>query len=249
MLMNCRPPELVDCRPPKKLQLDSLGLRIGVVLVVSGSFGSGPLGFEPTKYAQIHFWIGVGAVEAPPSNSQSNVALPWAFVISGHASSVPAGRTVTGAGSVFSFRFASDSALTTKRAVGTFGVTVSVVVWLPLSVAVMVTEVEAPTAVVLTAKEALVAPPLTVTEPGTVAAGLLLDNPTLTAVEDVGLTVTDPCEAVPPTTLFGLTLTLVTEGGVIPGPLPLSSSPPQPNANKAGNNTKAAMAGQRVERA
>jgi len=54
MLMNCRPPELVVCRPPKKLQLDSSGLNTGVVLVVRGSDGSGPLALGPTKYAQMY---------------------------------------------------------------------------------------------------------------------------------------------------------------------------------------------------
>src|SRR2546426_499739 len=80
------------------------------------------------------------------------------------------------------------------------GVTVNVAVRdVPPNEPLMVTAVEAVTAVVVTVKVALVAPAATVTLPGTVATALLLDS--VTALPPVGataLSVTVPCDVPPP---------------------------------------------------
>jgi len=92
-------------------------------------------------------------------------------------------------------------------------VTVNVVDTLvPLNVAVMLTGVDTPTAVVLTVKVALVAPAFTVTVPGTTAAALLLESAIDAALDGARLNVTVPVTAPPPPTLVGLTLTLVSAG-------------------------------------
>ena len=74
----------------------------------------------------------------------------------------------------------------------------------------IVTGVDAVTALVVMVNVALVAPAATVTLAGSVAtAGLLLDN--VTTAPPVGaalVSVTVPCEDPPPVTLVGLTLTL-----------------------------------------
>ena len=87
------------------------------------------------------------------------------------------------------------------------GVTVSEAVRVvPLSVAEMVTEVDAVTELVLTVKVALVAPPATVTLAGTVATlVLLLESDTTVPPVGAGpLSVTVPVEELPPVTLVGL---------------------------------------------
>jgi hypothetical protein len=58
----------------------------------------------------------------------------------------------------------------------------------------------------------VVAPALTVAEPGTAAAALLLESATEAALEGAALRVTVPWAAVPPWTLAGVTLTLVSVG-------------------------------------
>jgi hypothetical protein len=82
----------------------------------------------------------------------------------------------------------------------------------------MVTEVDAVTALVLTVKVALVAPPGTVTLGGTVATpALLLDKETSAPSLGAGpLSVTVPVEELPPVTLAGLRLSdeSVGAGGV-----------------------------------
>jgi hypothetical protein len=69
----------------------------------------------------------------------------------------------------------------------------------------MVTAVDAPTALVLTVKLALVAPAATITLDGTLAAVvLLLDSATCAPPEEAGpLKVTVPVEEFPPVTLVG----------------------------------------------
>ena len=72
----------------------------------------------------------------------------------------------------------------------------------------MVTVVSTETAVVVTAKVAVLALAATVTLAGTVAAGLLLVSPTTTPPVGAGpLSVTVPVDGVPPTTLAGFTAT------------------------------------------
>ncbi len=80
----------------------------------------------------------------------------------------------------------------------------------------MVTEVEAPTALVETVNVALVLPPATVTLAGTVAAEvLLLDRDTATPPDGAALlSVTVPWDVLPPTTLVGFSVTELSAGGV-----------------------------------
>ena len=85
------------------------------------------------------------------------------------------------------------------------GVTVRLALRATPSVPVITAVVFADTALVFTAKVALVAPAATVTLAGTVAAAWLLDS--ATAAPPAGatpLSVTVPVEALPPTTLVGL---------------------------------------------
>ncbi len=79
----------------------------------------------------------------------------------------------------------------------------------------MVTGVEAPTTLVETVNVALVLPPATVTLAGTVAAEvLLLDSDTATPPAGAALlSVTVPWEVLPPTTLVGLSVTVLNAGG------------------------------------
>jgi len=109
MLMNCRPPALLVCSPPKKPQLDSLGLCTGVELFSSLDRG-------PTKYVHRYSRIEADGAELLPSKTQSKKAFT-----SGQASSVPVGRMVTGAWSLLSFRSAGDSDLTVKFALSAGG--------------------------------------------------------------------------------------------------------------------------------
>lgn len=91
---------------------------------------------------------------------------------------------------------------------GGCAVTVSVAVLVtPPKDPVMVTGVEAVTAPVATVNVALVAPAETVTLAGTVAAALLSES-VMTAPPDgaAPVSVTVPCEELPPTTLVGLTV-------------------------------------------
>src|SRR5688500_8697815 len=88
------------------------------------------------------------------------------------------------------------------------GVTVSVAVRVTLpALAVIVTGVDAVTALVVTVKPALVAPWTTETLPGTLAAaGFELDNATgKPPAGAAAVSVTVPCAAVPPATEAGLT--------------------------------------------
>jgi hypothetical protein len=78
----------------------------------------------------------------------------------------------------------------------------------------MVTEVDEPTALVLTVKLALVAPAATVTLAGTVATPvLLLDRLTTTPpLGAAALSVTVPVDELPPVTLDGLSVSEVRGG-------------------------------------
>ena len=78
----------------------------------------------------------------------------------------------------------------------------------------IVTGVDAVTALVAIANVALVAPAATVTLAGTVAAVLLLESVTASPPAGAALvSVTVPCEAVPPVTLVGFTDTAESEAG------------------------------------
>jgi hypothetical protein len=109
--------------------------------------------------------------------------------------------SVTGCATVAPF--AGD---TSVGATGTGGgVTVKLALRVTPSVPAITTVVFAETTLVFTAKLAEVAPAATVTLAGTVAAALLLDS--VTAAPPAGATplnVTVPLEALPPTTLVGL---------------------------------------------
>ena len=80
--------------------------------------------------------------------------------------------------------------------------------------AMIVTSVEAPTAVVVTLKFALVAPAATVTLAGRLAtARLLLDSVTTAPPAGAApVNVAVPCDALPPVTLVGLSAMLDSEG-------------------------------------
>lgn len=95
------------------------------------------------------------------------------------------------------------------------GVTVSDAVRAtPAFVAVIVTDVEAPTAVVPAVKLAVVAPCVTVTVPGTVAAVLLLLSAIANPPAGAALvSVTVPCEDVPPATVVGFSDTADNDAG------------------------------------
>ena len=98
----------------------------------------------------------------------------------------------------------------------TGGITVSVVVWIaPPEDAEIVTGVEAATALVVAVNVVLLAPAGTVTLPGTVAAGLLLDSVTGAPPAGAGpFSVTVPVELLPPVTVVGFTPSEETTGGV-----------------------------------
>jgi hypothetical protein len=89
----------------------------------------------------------------------------------------------------------------------------------PPALAVIVTEVDAVTALVAIAKVALVAPCATETLAGTVAAAaLLLDSDTTKPPDGAAeASVTVPWEAVPPVTLAGLTATVESAAGAAGG--------------------------------
>ena len=94
------------------------------------------------------------------------------------------------------------------------GLTVSVPAAVPLKVAVIIGVVTAATITVFTEKVAVVAPPRTVTLPGTVATALSLESPTRAPPAGAGpFSVTVPVEEVLPVTLEGLKVTRTTEGG------------------------------------
>jgi hypothetical protein len=106
-------------------------------------------------------------------------------------------------------------AVTVSVAVCGWGLTVRVAVRVtPPALAVIVTGVDAVTALVAIAKVALVAPCATDTPAGTVAAALPLDRETAkppAGAADVSVTV--PCEDVPPVTLAGFTATVESDAG------------------------------------
>jgi hypothetical protein len=86
------------------------------------------------------------------------------------------------------------------------GATVSVALRItPPEDAEIVTGVDAAGAVVVIENDAVALPAATVTLAGTDAAALLLDRVTTVAAVTGTLIVTVPCDAVPPTTLVGLT--------------------------------------------
>jgi hypothetical protein len=97
----------------------------------------------------------------------------------------------------------------------TGGFTVSEVFWLPLYVPVRVTCVAVPTEKVVTGKLAELAPAVTVTLVGTVAAEVLLLASVTTAppAGAAALRFTVPVDPVPPGTLVGLTKTEEITGG------------------------------------
>ena len=86
----------------------------------------------------------------------------------------------------------------------------------PPNVPLIVADVEAVTDTVLTVNVALVAPAATVTLAGTVAAAVLLLESATTAPPAGAplVSVTEPCELVPPTTADGLTASVESAGGV-----------------------------------
>jgi hypothetical protein len=106
-------------------------------------------------------------------------------------------------------------AVTVSVAVCGGGVTVRVAVRVvPPALAVIVTGVDAVTALVAIAKVALVAPCATVTPTGTVAAALLLDRETMNPPAGAGdVSVTVPCDEDPPATLAGFTATVKSDAG------------------------------------
>jgi hypothetical protein len=86
---------------------------------------------------------------------------------------------------------------------------------LPFDVAVIVAVVAAATGDVVAVKSTEVAPPGTVTDPGTVTAGSLLVRPTISPPVGAGVPrVTVPVTDVPPITLEGATATPVMAGGL-----------------------------------
>jgi hypothetical protein len=104
-----------------------------------------------------------------------------------------------------------------SEAGGGGGVTVSVAVFVaPPYAPVIVTGVDAPTALVVTLNVALVAPAATMTLAGTVAtAVLLLDSVTTAPPAGAALvSVAVPCAALPPTTLVGLSAIAESDGAV-----------------------------------
>src|SRR5262249_6183350 len=91
----------------------------------------------------------------------------------------------------------------------------------------MVTEVVAVTELVLTVKVALLAPPGMLTLAGTVAAAVLLLERLTTTPDDgaAALSVTVPCDGLPPTTLVGLSVNALSTGvGGVPLARTLSSA-------------------------
>jgi len=89
-----------------------------------------------------------------------------------------------------------------------------VVLATPLSVAVIVTLVTAPTDTLVTVKVAVVAPAGTVTLAGVVVDALLSDKVTTAPPVTAGVSrVTVPVEDVPPVTVAGLITTLISAGG------------------------------------
>jgi hypothetical protein len=98
-------------------------------------------------------------------------------------------------------------AVTVRVAVCCGGVTVRIAVRvIPPALAVIVTGVDTVTALVAIAKVALVDPCATDTPAGTVATALLLDRETAKPPAGAGdVSVTVPCEEVPPVTLAGFT--------------------------------------------
>ena len=98
----------------------------------------------------------------------------------------------------------------------TAGLTVSVPLWLPRYVPVMLAGVTEVTAVVLAVKVAEVAPAATTTFAGTEAAALPLKRVTVAPPDGAGpVKVTVPVEEIPPTTLFGLKETDASTAGLM----------------------------------
>src|SRR5438034_810750 len=128
-------------------------------------------------------------------------------------------------------------AVSVNKAPAGCGLTVRVAVRMaPPPEPVIVTAVELTTALVVTAKVALVAPAPMVTLAGTVATAVfaLLRPTTAPPAGAPAVSVTVPCDELPPTTEVGVTLTedkLATGGGaaVVTVKLPGSSTPPAPN--------------------
>jgi len=110
-------------------------------------------------------------------------------------------------------------AVTVRVAVSGGGVTVRVAVRvMPPALAVIVADVDVVTALVVIVKVALVAPWATDTVAGTVAAALPLDRETAKPPAGVGdVSVTVPCDEVPPVTLAGFTATAESDAGAAGG--------------------------------
>jgi hypothetical protein len=106
-------------------------------------------------------------------------------------------------------------AVTVSVAVCGWGFTVRVAVRVtPPALAVIVTGVDAVTALVVIAKGAFIAPCGTDTLAGTGAAALLLDRETARPPAGAGdVSVTVPCDEAPPVTLAGFTATADSDGG------------------------------------
>jgi hypothetical protein len=92
----------------------------------------------------------------------------------------------------------------------------------------MVTEVVAVTELVLTVKVAVLAPPGMLTLAGTVAATVLLLERVTNAPDDgaAALSVTVPCDGLPPTTLVGLSVNELTTGAAVTESVIVSVDPP-----------------------
>lgn len=120
-------------------------------------------------------------------------------------------------------------AVTVSVALAPGGVTVSVAVRVtPPAAAPMVTGVDAVTELVAMANVALVAPCATVTLAGTAAAGLSLDSNAVNPPDGAALVrVTVPCDALPPVTLDGLTVTDDNEAGGFTVKVALRLAPPK----------------------
>jgi len=152
-----------------------------------------PLEHAPDQIASRPFDT-VSAIDVPLANDADPV-LPTATLM-------PAGLDVTRS----PLRPVAVTVSATPVPGGGGGVTVSVAVFVaPPSAAVIVALVDALTAVVATLNVALVAPAGTVTPAGTVATVLLLDSVTDAPPAGAALvSVAVPCDALPPTTLVGL---------------------------------------------
>ena len=180
--------------------------------------------FPPLEQAPDHMasrpFETMSVIDVPVANG-AGMVLPTATLI-------PAGLEVT-------LSPLRPVAVTVSVALWPGGVTVRVAVRVtPPALAVIVTGVDAETELVEIAKVALVAPCATVTLTGTAAAVLLPDSVAVNPPAGAALvSVTVPCDAVPPVTLAGLTASDDNEavGGGVDGDINITAlrlTPPNP---------------------